>query len=171
MAPKMSTLGERFRQVTQTATEDKDYESVSFEELGKWQITFGEAKVGQTFEKVVKEDPKYVIWFSNTYGPRPNKKHLPFLHYVQQYVDLSEKHLGQAKSKAMAKAKTASAPDTALPPSESEEEEMIEPSWSVVMKQSEQDSRLERLEHSVALMMQQVGEMTRLLSGANQINQ
>lgn len=138
-----------------------DYEAMSLEELGKLTIQFGQSKRGMTFARVVQEDPHYVAWFVGTYDKEePKATHVGFLTFVRKYVEQGETNAKTATSKA--KAKSSCAP-TPLAAESDSEEEMDEPTWDVIDKQADQDVRLTRLEGSVSLILQQLGEMTAFL--------
>lgn len=163
---KPLSLAERFRRATSSVAQpEMDFEAMSLEEMGRLMIPFGEGEKGQSCAQVVQTDPKYVTWFVNRYGPNPCPSHIGFLTYVRRFVETAEQNVQHAQSKAKAKsAPTKKNPD--LPEFSDEEEDLMdEPSWDMMDRQAEQENRLDRLEHSVSAILQQVSDMMKFLSG------
>ena len=91
--PTKGNLAERFRRVMETsqrAQEEPDYTKMTLEELGQSVITFGEAKKGQTYEKVLQGDQSYVTWFTTKFAGSQKYPHRRFLFYVQKFVEQAE---------------------------------------------------------------------------------
>lgn len=168
--PQGLSLADRFRRTLATSQDTVDYESMTLETMGNLVIPFGDAKRGQTFRHVVMTDPKYVTWFTGKYGSvdPPNPNHVGFLTYVRKYVEKSEENANHAQSKAKAKAKiqTGKSADNSA-----SEEEMDEPSWDLMDKQTSHESRLDRLEYSLGLLLQQASDMTQALARNQSLQQ
>ena len=71
-----STLAERFQAVT-TQKNTVEFMKMSYKQLAKQRISFGEAKLGQRFQ-----DPKYTAWFVKKYETSQKHAHHAFLHYI-----------------------------------------------------------------------------------------
>jgi len=90
-----SQLADRFRRVTNTAKEKGQEQAIeeinrmTYTELSKETIAFGQAKVGQPFTEVI-EDRRYVTWFVENYKTSQKPSHVKFIRFVQLYVEEQE---------------------------------------------------------------------------------
>ena len=104
------SLAERFRSVmdqTQQSSEAADFTQLTLQELGKGMISFGEAKKGMTYEKVVQTDQSYVSWFTNKFAQSKKCEHQRLLHYIQKFVEQAKAAQGSTQPKSKAKPKSA----------------------------------------------------------------
>jgi hypothetical protein len=88
-----SDLAERFEvmQIKKAQLrQSQDVMKMSFEELGRQVILFGEAKKGQRFSEVVANDPNYCKWFLKKSGCSPKQEHQIFNHYLMQWIERQE---------------------------------------------------------------------------------
>ena len=167
-------LAERFNAVNQ-AQDRKEHTSklqnMSMEQLGALTIKFGDTKVGQTYQTMVTEDPKYCQWFLRKYATSEKPEHAEFIYFLSLWVDRKELELGdRAKTpmaKAMPKAKTGTAGGKVVRTStdcidlEEEEESwdpVLEPATSIKEEQNAQ--RLDQIENVLAQVMQQLQVLT-----------
>ena len=87
------SLADRFQMIQTTQTKHAQEDrlmSMSFEEMGKLTIRFGESKVGQQYSEVVQEDQKYCQWFIRKFAELSKREHREFLHYLNLYVERKE---------------------------------------------------------------------------------
>lgn len=173
-------LAERFRRVmdlNQQSSEDPDYTKMTLEELGQSVITFGEAKRGQTYTKVVQGDQGYVTWFTNKFNNSQKYEHRRFLWYIQMFVNQAESLQSTTKAKSRAAPKgpvqmMVNLPDesTTVPDLSEDESSM----WDVIEGQRHQINQLENqqgqriyhLEVALGQVVGQLQELTRHLKGA-----
>lgn len=163
-----SLLNRMGRMLKEKDTEE--YLHLSLEQLGHMTIKFGKTKVGQTFERVMTEDPKYVHWFLGAWQDKNVEAHKPFLHYVEKYLTAHEK-----KSKKEKPQPKAAFP---IPPTGSENAIDIsshsswsEPSTPKNLQQSlmqqnleTQDTRISHIEQAVSNLAVQMQQMVEMLS-------
>ena len=111
-----SSLADRFQVIQTSQTKNAQADrlmSMSFEEVGQLTICFGENKLGQKYQDVVKEDQKYCQWFIRRFAESSKPEHQEFLHFLNMYVERRELELdippaptSTAKAKVMPKAKS-----------------------------------------------------------------
>lgn len=80
----------------ETQEQVTDLWAMSFEELSNLTITFGEAKVGQKFSKVIQEDPKYCQWFLTRWGQSPKLEHQKFTYFLNMWIEQQEANMNDA---------------------------------------------------------------------------
>ena len=107
------------RTVDRTAKEE--FMRVTMEELGHQQITFGKEKKGLRYSEVVRDDPRYVAWFTSTYKNSDKTPHQKFIRYVQLYTEDLERRnksdsTGTNTATPGAMSKSKAAPKTAAYP-------------------------------------------------------
>jgi len=164
-----STLAERFQAVT-TQKNTVEFMKMSYKQLAKQRISFGEAKLGQRFQ-----DPKYTAWFVKKYETSQKHAHHAFLHYINLYVERQELQLeadplaqpGRHELKAKAKARPPDMPDDLSQESWSEEEESKH--WNVVQEETSlmikeemhhQNGRIENMEIALQQITHQLQALT-----------
>ena len=167
-------LAERFNAVNQ-AQDRKEHTSklqnMSMEQLGALTIKFGDTKVGQTYQTMVTEDPKYCQWFLRKYANSEKPEHVEFIYFLSLWVDRKEQELGDhAKiptTKAMPMAKTGTASGKVVrAPTECIDLEEEEDSCAPVMesatsiKEEQNAQRLDQIENVLAQVMQQLQVLT-----------
>eukprot|EP00435_Cladocopium_sp_Y103_P011722 s5018_g3.t1 len=147
--------------------------TMSYEELGALVIRFGDAKLGQTYMTVVKEDPKYCQWFIRKYASSSKEEHREFLYFLDLWVERQELELGhqtqaphpKAKAKSVAKAKAGlgnGSPSTIIDLEEDDELwDQIAATESAIENQNA--LRLDQIEGSLAQMMSQLQLLTQAL--------
>ena len=144
---------------------------MTFEELGQCQITFGQAKLGQTFQEVVEQDRRYTAWFVSKYATSEKICHRKFIRYVELFVEKAEVQKKTPQSKKMAKAKSAphaNMAETEPVPSSSEEEPVQDgETWDVIEHRALQDQRLESLEGAMGQIINQLQILTQNVSPEN----
>ena len=175
-----NNLAERYRRVmdqSQKTQEEPDYTKMSLTELGQSVIMFGEAKKGQTFEKVVQSDQSYVAWFTNKFQSSQKHEHRKFLYFVQKFVEKAEKMpiANQAMGQDLPKSQghmTVQYPEEAVPVidlSDDEENSL----WDVIEGQRQQINQMENnqtqrisnLEVAMGQIMGQLRELAHHLKG------
>eukprot|EP00435_Cladocopium_sp_Y103_P034896 s1941_g9.t1 len=171
-------LAERFRRVMDQAqqSEGQDYTKMTMEELGQSVITFGEAKKGQTFEKVLQTDQSYVAWFTGKFASSQKYEHRRFLFYIQKFVDQAEAMQSTTQPKSRSKPKGPTQLKVHLPsdteeiPDLSDEESSM---WDIIEGQRQQINQLEnnqsqrisQLEVALGQIVGQLRELTCHLKG------
>ena len=103
MASESSDVSLRFQQVTRQSAEQHEEQAflhLNVEELDHHKIDFGKEKKGQTYLKVVQEDPqpRYTALFTSTYKNSTKGPHRKFIHYVSLYTDRLEQQLAEEKT-------------------------------------------------------------------------
>ncbi|CAK9030755.1 Retrovirus-related Pol polyprotein from type-1 retrotransposable element R2, partial [Durusdinium trenchii] len=80
--------------------EEQAFLHLNVEELDHHKIDFGKEKKGQTYLKVVQEDPqpRYTALFTSTYKNSTKGPHRKFIHYVSLYTDRLEQQLAEEKT-------------------------------------------------------------------------
>ena len=63
-------------------TAKEEFMHMTLEELGHQQITFGKEKKGLHYSEVVRDDPRYVAWFTSTYKNSDKTPHQKFIRYA-----------------------------------------------------------------------------------------
>jgi hypothetical protein len=174
LAMSEMNLAERFNAVNQ-AQDRKEHnnklQNMNMEQLGAMTIKFGDTKVGQTYQTVVTEDPKYCQWFLRKYATSEKTEHVEFIYFLSQWVDRKELELGDSAktpiAKAMPKAKTGTASGKAVRTSmECIDLEEEEESWDPVLgsttsiKEEQNAQRLDQIENVLAQVMQQLQVLT-----------
>lgn len=175
-------LAERYRRVMSQShqnPEEPDFTKMSLTELGQSVITFGEAKKGQSFEKVVQGDQSYVMWFTNKFQHSQKYQHRRFLHYVQRFVDQEEETQTstQPKSRAMPKSQglmMVNLSEETAPAIDLSDDE--NPMWDVIEGQrqqlnwmeNQQSQRISNLEVALGQIVGQLQELTHHLKGAQE---
>ena len=175
----LSTLADRFNMVQESQKKEEQQSKLkclSYDQLGSLQIRFGEAKLGQTYQQVVTEDPKYCQWFIRKFASSSKDEHREFLAFLDMWVERKELEMSKtgttvpmAKAKVQAKAKAGVVLGSpSLPSSEVidlEEDEM----WSQIMAnegpappvvENQNAQRLDVLEETLAQMMNQLQLLT-----------
>ena len=182
VCPTKGNLADRFRRVMETSQgsqEEPDYTKMTLEELGQSVITFGEAKKGQTYEKVLQGDQSYVTWFTTKFAHSQKYHHRRFLFYVQKFVEQAEtiQVTAQPKNRPAPKSNPHMMvhlidEDTPVPEVSDEENSM----WDIIEEQRQQISQLEShqsqrinsLEVAMGQIVGQLQELTRHLKGAEE---
>ena len=91
-----SSLADRFQVIQNTQSQNAQTDrlmTMSYEELGMLPIRFGDSKVGQKFQDVVKEDQKYCQSFIRKFSASSKPEHREFIHYLNMYVERKELEL------------------------------------------------------------------------------
>ena len=171
-----STLADRFNLVQEAQKKDVQQSklmAMSYEELGALVIRFGDAKLGQTYMTVVKEDPKYCQWFIRKYTSSSKEEHREFLYFLDLWVERQELELGhqtqalhpKAKAKSVAKGKAGlgtGSPSTIIDLEEDDELwDQIATTESAIENQNA--LRLDQIEGSLTQMMSQLQLLTQAL--------
>eukprot|EP00435_Cladocopium_sp_Y103_P004762 s874_g1.t1 len=174
-------LADRFSAVqkTQNKTEQNNkLMSMSFEEIGKLTIRFGESKLGQAYKKVVDEDQKYCQWFLRKYAASEKEEHQEFIFYLNMCVERKELEMGmeepaapRPKAKGYPKAKSGPAggspsimPTTCID-LETEEDTWDQISTQDVMVEQRNSRRLDMIEDALAQVMGQLQILTQAAQG------
>lgn len=129
---------------------------MSLQELGQVTISFGQAKLGQTFQEVLTEDPGYVKWFVGRYEKEKKyPEHVPFLTFIRRTVEELENQESKENKKQSEKSKfpgtfksqpkSLAAPPIPLDDSSSEDES-TKPHWQVI-EENEQQAVRQEMEH------------------------
>lgn len=186
-------LASRFQAVRAQKELQEQAESVSkmsIQELQEQTIKFGEAKLGQTYRKVVESDPRYCQWFLKKYGNSPKATHQEFVTFLSLWIERQELEQGTtpftlpnskvngphagAKSKSSAKPKAK--PNHPMPEEEvfeeddfSQWEDDISVVGSQVTIENQNAERLDKMENLMSQVLQQLQVLTNL-SGASNSN-
>ena len=153
---------------------------MTYEQLANQRISFGEAKLGQKFQDVVQQDPKYATWFIKKYETSQKPAHQSFVHFISQYVERQEMQLeaeplaqpNKYELKAKAKAQPMrvqypETPDNASQASWSEED--VSKPWSVIQEETSQriqeevmhqNGRIENMENALQQITHQLQALT-----------
>ena len=180
--PTKGNLAERFRRVMETsqrAQEEPDYTKMTLEELGQSVITFGEAKKGQTYEKVLQGDQSYVTWFTTKFADSQKYPHRRFLFYVQKFVEQAEtiQVTAQPKSRPAPKSNPhmmvhLTDEDTHVPEVSDDENTMRDliegQRQQICQLENHQSQRINNLEVAMGQIVGQLQELTRHLKGAEE---
>ena len=169
-------LAERLQAVTQNK-KTEEYQKMSYDQLSKMRIAFGEAKVNQTYQEVLENDPKYVQWFVRKYGESKKEAHRAFLYFTNLYVERLELtqesqtplETGVTAMGTHAKSKAVPKKPIDLESEESWSSEEGKP-WSVVQEEnvaiqgelSVQRERISHMESSLSQIMHQLQNLTQL---------
>ena len=184
-------LADRFEAVQTLRAQEQQVQEVnkmSFEELGRQVIVFGEAKKGQKFVDVVNHDPSYCKWFLKKWGTSPKREHQLFSHYLQRWIERqeleqgmnpnhTEKSPGESPSQVCPKAKsmpaTAGGRSSMKEPIDLELEDDESEWWDKVMpnnnrQESENTKRLDQLEGVLSEVISQLKLLTQPAGTASQ---
>ena len=74
--------------------QDQALQQMSYEELARQPILFGEAKKGQKYGEVVQKDPAYCRWFLKKWINSPKAEHRMFCHFLNMWIERKELSLG-----------------------------------------------------------------------------
>jgi hypothetical protein len=166
-------------ETSQRAQEEPDYTKMTLEELGQSVITFGEAKKGQSYEKVLRGDQSYVTWFTTKFADSQKYPHRRFLFYVQKFVEQEETIQVTARPKSRPAPKSnphmmvhLTDEDTPVPEVSDDENTM----WDLIEGQRQQicqlenhqSQRINNLEVAMGQIVGQLQELTRHLKGAEE---
>ena len=169
-------LAERLQAVTQNK-KTEEYQKMSYDQLSKMRIAFGEAKVNQTYQEVLENDPKYVQWFVRKYGESKKEAHRAFLYFTNLYVErleLTQESPTTPEAGVTAVGTQAKSKATPRKPIDLESEESWssgeDKPWSVVQEEnvaiqgelSVQRERITHMESSLSQIMQQRQNLTQL---------
>lgn len=91
--PTEPDLVTRFKAVTKAkdrATQKDRLFQMSYSQLEEMTIRFGTAKVGQTFRRVVKEDPSYCQFFLSKYAHSEKPEHQEFVYFLNAWTERQE---------------------------------------------------------------------------------
>eukprot|EP00435_Cladocopium_sp_Y103_P036920 s1891_g9.t1 len=176
-----SKLAERLQAVT-TQKANVEYMKMSYDQLAKQRIAFGEAKLNQRFEDVIQQDPKYVAWFVRKYENSQKPAHKAFIYFINLFVERQEIHLeaeplaqpSKLELKAKAKARPSDGAHQEIPETLSEgswSEEESKP-WSVVQEEQsvmmreeilQQNGRIENVETTLQQITHQLQALTQVI--------
>lgn len=160
------TLSDRFNQVIErekaNATEKK-MAKMSFEELGRQVIAFGDVKLGQPFQEVI-QDTQYVKFFTTKYGNSKKDTHVQFLKYIEMYVEKAEAIQKTTRPKAKAQGNKCVAIETPIssdsePGTEGQSAlwDVVDPESQLVTQQMEaQNHRINQLEVALTQIVGQL---------------
>eukprot|EP00435_Cladocopium_sp_Y103_P014959 s628_g3.t1 len=171
------SLAERFHAVTAQKS-NEEFRKMSYDQLSKMRISFGEAKLNQRFIEVVTQDPKYTAWFAKKYESSQKPAHQAFLYFINLYVERLEltqespeiKYPSALELKAKAKAGPPQGPEVQSHSSWSDED--ASKPWSVIHEEQtaqvkgeleNQNSRLETVESSLQMISQQLQMLTQAM--------
>jgi hypothetical protein len=174
-----STLADRLHAVT-SQRNSVEFMKMSYEQLANQRISFGEAKLGQKFQDVIQQDPKYATWFIKKYETSQKPAHQAFVHFIGLYVERQEMQLeaeplaqpSKYELKAKAKAQPMrvhypETPDNASQASWSEED--VSKPWSVIQEETSQriqeevthqNGRIENMENALQQITHQLQALT-----------
>ena len=168
-----SQLADRFAAVKSKQGQSEktaELSQMSFAQLSQMTIKFGEAKIGKTYEEVLKTDPRYCQWFLKKYAQSEKPEHMEFAHYLALYVErqeLMQEKDGSPKAQqpaAKAKAKSAAAMPMFSEGSviDLEEEDLWDALTDQRLQQMEghNSQRLDHLEGALSQLMGQIQNLT-----------
>lgn len=181
MAQKTSEdISQRFQTaIRQTLDRNakEEFMHMTMEELGHQQITFGKEKKGLHYSEVVRDDPRYVAWFTSTYRDSDKTPHQKFIRYVQLYTeDLERQNKSDSAGKNTATPGTASkskaAPRSNAYPEPKEKTPMSSPcttprseAWEMLKEETaHQNDRISSIEGALSQIVQQLQYLTAQLS-------
>ena len=187
MASESSDVSLRFQQVTRQSAEQREEQAflhLKVEELDHHKIDFGKEKKGQTYLKVVQEDPRYTAWFTSTYKNSTKGPHRKFIHYVSLYTDRLEQQLAEEKtpetqpknqlgtaSKAKSRRPIMTSPGEwqDRTPSSSPSPSQKSSHWEMIREESvQQNQRISQIEGALSQMVQQLQFVTSHLNPTDQ---
>eukprot|EP00435_Cladocopium_sp_Y103_P057800 s570_g20.t1 len=177
----LKLLGSKFfHEMVSTQKKQEEFRTMSFAQLAEMRIAFGESKINERFIDVVENDPKYVQWFTRKYADSKKATHLPFLYFIELYVERMELEKGigeeenpEKKKMLMATTKSKAAArkpiDLESPRSWSAESDPSKP-WShhVLLNQvihaelTSQNDRISNMEASLGQIAQQLQSLMQL---------
>ena len=170
-----STLADRFQLIQATQTKNNQVDrlmNMSFEEAGLLTIRFGESKMGQKFQDVVKEDQKYCQWFLRKFAESTKPEHMEFVHYLNMYVERKELEMdlptgtqAQPKPKGMPKKQGGPGRGNPCGAPSTIDIDLEEESWDQLSAQSAQvenhnSQRLDVIENALSHIMNQLQVLT-----------
>ncbi|CAK9013998.1 unnamed protein product [Durusdinium trenchii] len=164
--------------------EEQAFLHLKVEELDHHKIDFGKEKKGQTYLKVVQEDPRYTAWFTSTYKNSTKGPHRKFIHYVSLYTDRLEQQLAKGKtpetqpknqlgtaSKAKSRRPIMTSPREwqDRTPSSSPSPSQKSSHWEMIREESvQQNQRISQIEGALSQMVQQLQFVTSHLNPTDQ---
>ena len=164
-----SSLAERFQAATAQKAND-EFMKMSFDQLSKMRIGFGEAKLNQKFIDVVTHDPKYTAWFVKKYEGSQKHAHQAFLYFISLYMERLELTQDDPVIKApsslelRAKSKAARPVPEDLQSQDSWSDEDIAEQTAQVKEELEtQNQRLMTVENSLHMISQQLQALTQAM--------
>eukprot|EP00435_Cladocopium_sp_Y103_P013949 s3079_g3.t1 len=166
-------------QAVTNQSRQEEFRNMSYEQLSQMRIAFGEAKVNQKFIDVIQEDPKYVQWFVKKYSESKKVSHLPFLYFVELYLERLEltqdspnakENKEQFKMPMTTKSKAAAKKPIDLESQDSWSESEPSKPWSVVHEENQviqdelsvQKDRISNMENSLSQIAIQLQTLTQL---------
>lgn len=173
LAMSSSTLADRMAAVTnkkESAKQSDQLNQMSLVQLQKLTIKFGQSKVGQTYQQVVTDDPKYCQWFLRKYHDSRKDSHAEFVHFLKLWVERQELEMDLPtwpEETASVQPKAKSAPHMRVHLAdpidlEAEEDEEI---WDAIETQTNGSMALHnarRLDHLENTLMEVLGQLRAL---------
>lgn len=157
--------------------QDQALQQMSYEELARQPILFGEAKKGQKYGEVVQKDPAYCRWFLKKWINSPKAEHRMFCHFLNMWIERKELSLGIETTPGemvgpeptnshvcpKAKAKSVGKPFKPLMPIDLDLEE--EECWDRLSqdhKTDKEDETAKRLDHLEGVLSEVIGQLQML---------